>query len=165
MMNNKADDKSYLEQTISATKQEREESEAANKAKKLGISYVNLAGFPINFDTLSIFETERAKTLNAIPYLQVEQKVRVATTDPQNDELNNYFEELKKNNRLEFTLVLASRSSINYGLSLYKNLAGQKTKEAEKIDSSSTTAVLDNLLSDAVAARGSGIHILPGREE
>jgi type IV pilus assembly protein PilB len=178
--------KSLLEQTVSATRHQQEEQEALKKARVLGLSYVNIIGFPVNADTLSIFATEKARQLQAIPYIQVGNKVRVATADPKNSSLISYLDELKQKNKLEFTPVLASRSSINFGLSLYKGLTRPGVKKVEeiniskkeylseikdlkhlrqKLETTSTTMILDILLAGAIGSRASDIHIAPYKNE
>jgi len=182
----KENKKSLLEQTVSTSRHQQEEQEALKRARSLGLSYVNIIGFPINADTLSIFETEKARQLQAIPYIQVGDKVRIAATDPKDSALISYLDELKSKNKLEFTPVLASRSSINFGLSLYEGLVRPATKKVkeisiskkeylseikdlknlkEKLDSSSTTMILDILLAGAIGSRASDIHIVPYKND
>ena len=186
MTNNKENKKSLLEETISQASHEQEEEETLKKAKNMGMSYVNIIDFPIKAETLSVFAKERASTLKAVPYLQVKDSVRVATNNPEDEELLSYLEELKKNNNLNFIPVLASRSSLRYGLSLYEGLIRPETKKVgevkiskkkfqeeikdlahlkEKLDTSSTTAILDVLLAGAVVSRASDIHLVPGKIE
>jgi len=176
--------KSLLEQTVSTAKHEQEEEESLKKAKAQGVSYVNIIGFPINSDTLSIFSTEKARELKSIPYLQVGNNVRVATTEPKDEKLINYLQELKNKNNLNFTPVLTSNSSIKFGLSLYEDLVRPEARRVEeisiskkefqeeikdlknlkeKLDTSSTTKILDILLAGAVGSRASDIHIVPGK--
>jgi type II secretory ATPase GspE/PulE/Tfp pilus assembly ATPase PilB-like protein len=152
----------------------------------LGLSYVNIIGFPINADTLSIFQTEKARELQAIPYIQVGNKVRVAASEPKNSSLNSYLDELSTKSKFEFTPVLASRSSINYGLSLYEGLVRPTVKKVEeisiskkeyqeeikdlknlkeKLDTTSTTMILDILLAGAIGSRASDIHIVPYKND
>jgi type IV pilus assembly protein PilB len=187
MANSKKEDKkSLLEQTVSATRHQQEEQETLKKARTLGLSYVNIIGFPVNADTLSIFQTEKASEFQAIPYIEVGNKVRIATTDPKNSSLISYLDELKTKNKLEFTPVLASRSSINYGLSLYEGLVRPTIKKVEeisiskkeylseikdlknlkeKLDTTSTTMILDILLAGAIGSRASDIHIVPYKND
>ncbi|MCX6811220.1 MAG: GspE/PulE family protein [Candidatus Berkelbacteria bacterium] len=182
----KENKKSLLEQTLSASRHQQEEQETLKKAKTLGLSYVNIIGFPVNSDTLSIFPTEKARELQAIPYIEVGNNVRIATTDPKNESLTTYLEGLKQKNKLQFTPVLASRSSINYGLSLYEGLIRPTVKNVEEItitkkeyqeeikdlknlksrlDTSSTTMILDILLAGAIGSRASDIHIVPYKND
>jgi type IV pilus assembly protein PilB len=182
----KENKKSLLEETLSASRHEQEEQETLKKAKTLGLSYVNIIGFPVNSDTLSIFSKEKASTFQAIPYIQVGNNVRVATTDTKNEALTSYLEELKQKNKLDFTPVLASRSSINFGLSLYEGLVPKEAKKVEeiaiskkeyqeeikdlnnlktKLDTASTTEILDILLAGAIGNRASDIHIVPYKND
>src|SRR3990167_121938 len=179
MTDDRKNKKSLLEETISLSSHEQEEKETAKLAKDRGISYVNIIDFPINNETLSIFDKEKALALKAVPYLQVKDRVRVATNNPKDEELLSYLEELKKINKLNFVPVLASRSSIKYGLSLYQKIIQPQAKKTkaikaeikdinelkEKINTSSTTAILDILLAGAGSPRASDIHLVPGKVE
>jgi len=175
-----------VEETIKRAQRIREEGEARKEATRLGVSYVNIAGFPINSETISMIPEEKAIQYNAVPYLEVADTVRVATTDPQNEKLINYLTTLKKEYKKDFKPVMASKTGIKFGLGLYKKIekpTGRKVGEItiskekvaeeisdmgnlkEKLQSASTTELLDILLAGAIGLRSSDIHIVPARDK
>ena len=54
------------------------------KANSLGVSYVNLSGFPISPEAIALIEEEKAKTLGLICFFYDGANVRLGTTDPEN---------------------------------------------------------------------------------
>jgi type II secretory ATPase GspE/PulE/Tfp pilus assembly ATPase PilB-like protein len=177
---------SLVEETISQARHIKEEEETRKKAARLGVSYVNIVGFPINNDTLAIIPQEKAAEFGAVPYLEVSDTVRVATKDPNDEAMQNYFSDLQKTRKVSFKAVLASSTSINYGLSLYENVrkpAERKIGEVaiskkefqeeikdlahlkDKLSQTNTTELLDIMLAGAVGSRASDIHIVPARNQ
>lgn len=175
-----------LEETLAQTKRTQEEQDARERAASLGLSYVNLSGFPINRDILRILSKSEAEKYRAIPYLRVGDTIRVATTDPKSEGLVALLSRLKKRHKLSFLPVLSSPTSISYGLSLFKGLkkihpkAPKGTvkiskkkylgeirdikKIQEHLKSSSTTQALDIIMAGAVGMRASDIHIVPEKD-
>ncbi len=188
MNNNERQDPktSLVEETISQARRLKEEQETRKKAARLGVSYVNIVGFPISTETLAIIPQKKAIELKAVPYLEAGDTVRVATQDPNDETLQNYFADLRKMRKTSFKAVLASAASISYGLSLYENIrksAEHKVGEVaiskkefqeeikdlahlkDKLSQTNTTELLDILLAGAIGSRASDIHIVPARDQ
>jgi len=74
---------------------EFKERAVAQKAKELGIGYINIGVTPINPDLLHIIPPEIAKTAMILPFFRVGKKLRVAVADPQNPETIKVIDQLK----------------------------------------------------------------------
>ena len=70
----KSIDRDYIEQAI------------LEKAKKLGISYINIAKSPINPDLLRILKPDTAKKAMMMPFFRIGKRLRIAVVDPENRE-------------------------------------------------------------------------------
>ncbi|MBP7058643.1 hypothetical protein KBB06_04875, partial [Candidatus Gracilibacteria bacterium] len=74
---------------------EFKERAVAQKAKELGIGYINIGVTPINPDLLHIIPPEIAKAAMILPFFRVGKKLRVAVADPQNPETIKVIDQLK----------------------------------------------------------------------
>jgi type II secretory ATPase GspE/PulE/Tfp pilus assembly ATPase PilB-like protein len=91
-------------------------------AQRTGSSYVNLFGFPISPDALSLVNEEIARKFNAVCFFYDGKNIRIATTNPDLPEVLNLYDELLKKYYCLGKMYLVSEASLNYAFSLYKNL-------------------------------------------
>ena len=92
------DDKSTsaeLQSKIQSITIDDKEKEAEAKADELGIEYINLVGFAIGPDALTVIDKEESANLKTICFLNNGQEIRLATTD-YNDEVKNKEAQLKE---------------------------------------------------------------------
>lgn len=111
-------DRDYLEQAT------------LEKAKKLGLSYINIAKTPINPDLLKILKPTTAKKAMMMPFFRIGKRLRVAVVDPENPEVKRVIKELKKQKYL-ININLASEAGINEVLKLYESDQYKVKKELE----------------------------------
>ena len=104
----KSIDRDYIEQAI------------LEKAKKLGISYINIAKSPINPDLLRILKPDTAKKAMMMPFFRIGKRLRIAVVDPENPETKRVIEELKKQKYL-LNINLASKEGLEETLRLYES--------------------------------------------
>lgn len=84
-----------VDQTLEKINREFKEKEAINKAKELGISYINIGLTPINPDMLRLIPPEIARTALILPFFKLGKKLRIAVADPSNVETRKVIDQLK----------------------------------------------------------------------
>ncbi len=165
---------------------EDEERHAKEEAKKLGLPYINLVGYPFAPDVMALVPDDMANQYGIVAYLRADDLIRLATHEPQNPELKNIITKLQAANKARIEISFCSETSIRYALDSYRLLL-PKTKEAkvevtkekaasfekeietleglkEKISQVSTTELLDVLFAGAIKLDASDIHIEPGEQ-
>ena len=187
-MNNNTD-KNNLDSALTSIAHQDEETEAQAQAQSLGLPYINLTGYPVEPKILKVIPEEKARPLRVICYLRDKDgKLKVLTDNPQNPEIRPYLEELSSKLQEEFLLSFGSKSSLEYGLTLYNKLAPVKstdetvhvTEQLEadfekglqnlqelkgKITQISTSDVLELIFAGAVKNDASDIHLEPEEED
>ncbi len=73
------------------------EREVQQRARDLGISYIDVSIIPINDDLLRIVEEEESQKAQMIAFFQVGRKLRIALVDPENSAAKKKIEQLKEN--------------------------------------------------------------------
>ena len=162
----------------------RKEIERLTKqqATKSGIPYVDLIGFSISPEALSLVPEEEAKRLSVICFYYDGANIRLGTMQPHNDEVQNLAKQLAKKHHCQSGVYLISDHSLDYGLKLYKTLPkhrdterGVKIDEAElnkysekfssfkdlqeQINKAQLTEMVVMIMAAAIKSRASDIHI------
>ena len=173
-----------IDLTLQQFAREDEEKHAQAAAKKLKLPYINLVGYPIAPEVLSIIPEEQANKYGVISYLRAGEMVRVATHTPQNKDLQPLLNKLSAATKNQFVISYCSETSLRYGLSLYHVLAPEAPKEEkvevtqakeeifeeelktfqdlkEKITQVSTTELLDLVFAGAIKNDATDIHLEP----
>lgn len=176
-----------VEKVLKFLNREEEEQRTAAAAAQLGINYINLVSYPVLPDILRLLPRELAEANHLIAYLKVGDILRLATSRPANTELPKILSIIKDATNLKPEIVLASESSIRYGLKLYDTLVADgatqekvtvtetqaKSWEAEfknlsdlkeKIGRVPATELLDAIFAGAISTKSSDIHIEPTEE-
>lgn len=117
-----------LAQKISEIDYKKHEDLVKEKAKKLGLPYIDLKGFPINSDALILIGEEEARQFKAICFFYDEEKMNVAVVDPVLEGLEYFLKKLKGGHRAEQKIFLTSETSLKFALNLYANLPAMKKK-------------------------------------
>jgi len=107
--------------------QEEERTQAL--AKRLGLFYINLIGYPLTYDTLINIPKELAEKYRAVVYLKASGKMRVATSQPENPELKTGLAPVTQALDVEIIYSVCSESSIAYALTLYETRVETKNKQ------------------------------------
>ncbi len=162
----------------------RKETEriAKNKASGLGLPYINLVGFPISPEALSLIKEEEANKLNAVCFFYDGQNIRVATTNPDNPLIQDLLIKLQEKYHCNVRLYFVSPLSLDYALKLYKSLPKVKkidrkinineedlnkftaefssfNKLQEQIEKASVTDIVTMILAAAIKSGASDVHI------
>ncbi|MSU76175.1 type II/IV secretion system protein [Patescibacteria group bacterium] len=169
---------------VDELKAEKAEAELRAKAKKAGLPFVRLLGYPISPEVLGLIPESLAKRNGIIAYIKAGKKVRLGVTDPTNAETKRVLESLKRSTPFDFLISVIDQNSLRYALKLYDELpkAQRETESVSigkaqetsfekdiksfldlkaKIKDVPTTKIIDTLLSGAVSVGASDVHIEP----
>jgi type IV pilus assembly protein PilB len=157
------------------------ETETENKANEIGIPYINLVGFAVGPDALTIIDKKESESLSTICFLNNGQEIRLATTN-YTDEVKKKEVELREKHHANISTYLISQHSLEHATKLYDALPEVRTfikginiteeeitkfeKEIknftdldEKIKKASITELVTLLIAGAIKSRASDIHI------
>lgn len=167
---------------------EDEERHAKENAKKFGLPYINLVSYPFTPDVLAMVPEELATKYKIVSYLRVGEKLKTATNDPKNPELQSAITQITAATKSKVEIAYCSETSIRYALGLYRVLMPKQEKiekvevtqakeEAfeeeietleglqEKISKVSTTELLDVIFAGAMKMDATDVHIEPGEQK
>ncbi len=153
-----------------------------NKAAFLGLPYINLVGFPISPEALSLINEEKANKLKTICFFYDGQNIRIATINPDNPLIQDLLVKLQEKYYCNIKLYFVSPLSLDYALKLYKSLPKIKKidrkitieeedlnkfteefssfrKLQEQIDKASVTDIVTMILAAAIKSGASDVHI------
>lgn len=127
-----------------------QEQSIMQKARDLGISYVDIARIPIDLSIINIINKEDSKNGMIIPFFLVGEKLKVAVVDPNKKETIKVIEELKKKG-FKVQLHLCSKKGFLESLEHYDKVTIEETidvnKEFEKEINESYNIEIKNLIS------------------
>lgn len=158
---------------------ERTTKQAADNA---GLPYINLFGFPISPEAISLISEEESVRLNAVCFYYDGSNVRLGTVDMPGEEIVGRLNELCEKYFCQGAIYLISKVSFDYAIDFYKNLPkiiksvdGVEIKEAdlikfeaeivdyqalnEKINKVNISDVVTLLIAIAMKSGSSDIHI------
>ena len=103
------------------------ERSTQKKAAALGLPYIDLVGFPISPETIAMIKETEAMILNLICFYYDGKNIRLAATDPEDQEVKDKLKELEDKYFASGEIYLISDHSLKYGLELYRSVP--KTRE------------------------------------
>jgi type II secretory ATPase GspE/PulE/Tfp pilus assembly ATPase PilB-like protein len=106
------------------------EQATLSKARKLGVSYINVSQTPINPDLLKLLEPEAAIKAMIMPFFSVGKRLRVAVADPANAETKKIIASLKAQKYL-ININLASIDGLKDAFKLYESDQYKMKKKVE----------------------------------
>ncbi len=96
-------------------------------ATNLGMDYINLKGFPIGPEVLSLIPETTAKQIQAIPFFKMQNQIRIGTRIPDHPELHDIIADIQRRfPGTKVTMYLISEHSFESAFKLYKNIAQVK---------------------------------------
>jgi len=158
---------------------ERQTQGIANNA---GMPYINLVGFPISPDAISLISKEESSKMKALCFFYDGTNLRIGTTEKDSQEVQNLLKDLCAKYFCKGSLYLISPNSLRYALTFYDNLPkirkivlgveikGEDLKNFEKeisdykslneiINKVSITDVVTLIIATALKTGASDIHI------
>lgn len=163
------------------------ERRTQSEAQQHSLPYINLKGFPISPEALSLLSKEEAEAGHAIVFLKVTDEIRIATDQP-GDQVFEIAKRLAEDQAADIQVYYCSEGSLQFGLSLYEALPkpievsyGVKIsaedlqrfeteitnfKELqEKLKKVSTTDLVTLILGAALKGNASDVHIEAEEED
>lgn len=159
------------------------EQKLSQKARTLGIDYVNLNWIHINSDLASLITKEESQTGNLIPFFKIGKKVRIAVLDPQNPQTIAVIQKLKENG-YKININLCTKESLVSAQDLYHSHGFRKKTDtdlsieeknisthdaevenlsayADKLETLQADALLSLISGGVIKTSSSDVHIQP----
>ncbi|MFH0818434.1 MAG: GspE/PulE family protein [Patescibacteria group bacterium] len=130
------------------------ERKAETEAQENGVGYINLKGFPISGETISLIPEKESMDAEAICFFKLENKIRVAVINLDNENVHGIISLLQKRfPGADIALYLMSRHSFELASALYKNVAKIRIIDNDlKITEKDITRFQDELVNYGVFA-------------
>ncbi len=177
-----------IDSFIKESHREGEEEAVAQHAKDIGMPYLDLHVFPVDQENLSLVKEKDAKKYGVVVLRRFGNEVKMGVLDPKNEETADFINQLEKDEDLDITQYLVSKSSIERAWENYKSIGllerldsmkvkldreslAQFEKEIKnlvdlekKIKKISTTEIISIIIAGAVKLGASDIHFEPYKE-
>ncbi len=98
------------------------ERNTKKKADSLGISYINLFGFPVSPEALVLIPETKARELVAVCFYYDGKNIHLGSINPEQFEIKKLLEELSRKYYCQGEMFLISENSLKYALELYKSI-------------------------------------------
>ncbi len=182
--NTSDDDSSHtlLEKKLTDIKFSEDEKKIQNQAGKLGVPYIDLTEFPISAEALEMIPEDFCIAERVICFLFTGEQIRLATTNPENPNINEIKNKLAENYHAKVEIYLISErnltnvlaqyaklpkykkrtSNINVAaseLDKFKDIGGDFTALGEYIQKVNTTELMTLIIAAAIGTNASDIHI------
>lgn len=173
-----------IDKALKIFSREDEEKVARDKAKKIGVPYANLVGFPFSPEVLSVIPKDISKKYGIISYYKLNNDVKVATDHPEDPKIIPALKELSAATGYKFYLFLCSESSLRFAMAqlefvrevpktLEKHIVSQEfiarrlggaqdlKTIGQRISGTPVSEILDIVFAGAIHLDASDIHIEP----
>ncbi len=103
------------------------ERETAKRGSLLGVPYIDLKGFPISPEALTLLSREQAEALKTVVFLQTDEEVRVAAVDPSRADVKEAGYQVGERAHANVGIYIISEESFSRALKLYDALPKIRT--------------------------------------
>lgn len=121
-----------VDKTLEKINRAFKERATIQKAKQLGMDYINVSVTPINPDLLHLIAPETAKNALIMPFFKIGKRVRIAVADPSNPATQAAMNDLKTRG-FDLNVNLASDNSILEAMRLYETEQYKVKKEIQTV--------------------------------
>jgi type II secretory ATPase GspE/PulE/Tfp pilus assembly ATPase PilB-like protein len=180
-----AEKEKALQPTIKKLERQEEELLALQRSERIGIPYINLFGFPINTESLSLIREEDARAAKAVVFWRQGKDVRLGAADPTSRAVRDIENELVDREGFHVRRFLISLRSLGVALQLYTKVPTEEGRRerfmelpseelaifereiktlrelGKRIAELPTTEVLNTIIAGAVKTHSSDAHIEP----
>lgn len=177
-----------FEEKMGEIRQKEKEAETETLAASQGYSYINLVGFAISPEALSLLPKERALALKTVVFLFTGTEVRMGAVDPTNPEINEVLFQITERTHTKSAVYTISEHSFNTAIKLYDALPASRTISRgveitedelkkfqteitnfqqlnERVQKASVTDIVTMTIAAALRAEASDIHIETGEKQ
>ncbi len=98
------------------------EKEAEGVASTRNLPYINLFGFPISPEAISLMSKKDSEKSNSVCFFYDGKRIRLGATDPQNELFLELKAELEEQYHADIDIYFISEHSLKYALDLYSRL-------------------------------------------
>ncbi len=158
------------------------ERQTQTRASALGLGYIDLIGFPIGPETISVVPKDQAQELRAVCFLKTGTQIRLGAVDPTDPAVQALAQALGQKYHAHVELYVISEHSLESALKLYERLPKimkmtsdvelaqadieryrQEVQDVRQLNEhlarSSISDVFTILLAGAIGSRASDIHV------
>lgn len=113
-----------LQEKLEEIRIETSEKETEQRAVSLGLPFINLVGFPIGPEIISLIPEEEAAGHRVVAFFHMENQIRIGVVDPDDADLHDIIANLQHHHpRTNIELYLISQHSFEAAFALYKTVA------------------------------------------
>ncbi len=166
-----------------------EEEQAAQIANKFGLPYADLNIFPVGTESMRIISEEDSRQYGVTVFQKTGKEIKIGLTDPADERILAYIENLKRENGWIIKLYVVSKASLEKIWNKYKNapllenleamhisLGGEDLEKFEaefgsmldlkkRIKEIPTTQIISIIMAGAVKMKASDVHFEPQGDE
>lgn len=173
-----------IDNTVYSLTRQQEENHTEERAKKMGLPYINLMSYPLVKEILDLIPEEMAMSYRVIPYLKIGKEVKVAVVNPEDPKTKDFLQKEGTTIGVTFLPTLISNTGFLFGMTQYEKFrvetTDKKNKEqanreemqsdnitdiksaSEAAKRANTTKLLDTILYGGMRLKASDIHLEPG---
>jgi len=113
---------SQLDEKMHEVRLKEKEEEAQAEAQQIGVPYLNLKGFPISPEAISLLPREQAESLHVVCFLHTGVEMRFGTINPQDEKVKELLFQFTERYKANGALYRISDESLRLALKTYDSL-------------------------------------------
>jgi type IV pilus assembly protein PilB len=102
------------------------ERETEAKARSLGIEYINLVGFPVSPEAISLIPREQSEQKKVVAFFFSADAVKIGALDPKDPAVDEVKFQVAERSHMEVSIFLISQKSLETALKMYDALPEMK---------------------------------------
>ncbi len=132
-----------LQRTLNEVNRKMQEDESKAKATSLGMPYVDLHNFPIDFNVLALIDEAEAQQLQAVVFFKEQSDLRLGAVNPNLPALQHKVAEFSQHNKV--TVYVISPKSFEETFRLYKKIIKPKLTQDKTLTLKTNTSYRSHL--------------------